>query len=174
MALATPILSEQKIPALILAHLVARRSDADYPTPAANALTLQAGPVKDTARHTAGPSLEVYVAQSQIRDFRNKEVLEVMIDIHAHPDTDLTDELAMLALVRRAFAGGPDHAQANHSNASTNPFMAYLNGLDSGPSAGWEVLDFHITGSQTLIDDQRRVIYRTTAECIFMSYTFTV
>lgn len=167
------ILAEQKIPALIIAHLIARRSDGDYPTPAANVLDLLAGPVKETTKRTY-PSLEVWCPGFTLSTRRDQEQVEIMLDIHASPDTALDTELGWLASIRRAFAGGPTSSNANSSNTSTNPFMAYLAGLSDPARAGWQLDSFEITGGQIHIDDQRRVIYRTTAQALFRSTTFTV
>jgi hypothetical protein len=167
------ILGEQKIPALILAHLVARRSDSDYPTPAANALTLVAGPVKQTTVRTY-PSLEVWVPLFTLGSRRDDERYDVMLDLHADNNASLDTELAQLASIRRAFAGGPISANSNATNSSTNPFLAYLESLDDNASAGWRIDDFYISGGSIVIDDHKRVIYRTEVKCAARSYVLTV
>lgn len=173
MALATPILAEQKIPALIVAHLVARRADADYPTPAADDLTLVAGPVKETTKRTH-PSLEVWVESFEFTALRDVEEATVYLDLHADTAATLATELAQLALIRRAFAGWPTPNQGNATNTSTNPFMAYLKSLTNDEKAGWEITNFYISRGSILIEDDRRVIYRTEARCTCRTFTFTV
>jgi hypothetical protein len=165
--------AESKIPALCLAHLIARRNDADNPTPAANALTLVAGPVKTTAR--SHPSLEVWVASVNFPTRRDEEVCEVHMDLHLSEDTSITvaTELAQFASILRSFTGGPISKQSNAADANTNPFHTYLNALDDTASAGWKIDDFHLTARATLIADNRRIL-RATYQCKYRSYVQTV
>lgn len=167
------ILAEQKIPALCIAHLIARRNDADYPTPAADDLTLVAGPVKETTKRTF-PSLEVWVQSFTLGTRRDDERLDVILDLYVDASTTLTEELAMLASIRRAFAGGPSSGQANASNSSTNPFLAYCNGLDDSASAGWLIHDFYLSAGSITVLEEKRILYRTEAKCMFQSYQLTV
>lgn len=165
--------AESKIPALMIAHIEARRTDADNPTPAANVLTLTPGPVKETTKR-AFPSLEVWVSGFNMKDRRDDEQFDVMLDLHAHPDTVLATEIGWLASIRRSFAGGPISKDANAATANTNPFMAYCNGLSEANRLGWAIDNFVITGGSIIVDRRGRVLYRTTAECRFRSYVFTV
>ncbi len=167
------VLAESKIPALIIAHLAARRSNADFPTPAANVLTLVAGPVKDTTKRIH-PSLEVWVPSFRMKDRRDAEHFEVMFDLHAHPDTALATELGWLASIRRSFAGGLIAGAGNAASAFSNPFLAYIASLSAPAKADWELHDFYITGGSIVVLEEKRIVYRTTAECDFQSYVHTI
>lgn len=173
MALDLPILGEVKIPALIVAFLAARRSDADYPIPAANVLGLVAGPVKETVSRSHA-SLEVWVPSFEMMERRDNPMFTVWLDLHVGPDSTVAQDMEKLGLVRRAFAGGPLPGGANATNSSTNPFLAYLNGLTSGEKAGWELWSFSMVGGSIEVDDDRRVVYRTEARCGMRSYASTV
>lgn len=167
--LAVPILAESKLPALIIAHLTARQSDADYPTPA---ITMHAGPFKGEER--SHPSLEVWVSNVDFPRRRDEEQVDIMVDFHTDKETTLATDLANWALILRALAGGPTSNQGNASNSSTNPFLAYCNGLSDPNSAGWQVDDLYIVNRQIMVDDKQRIIYRAQLRATFRSFTATV
>jgi hypothetical protein len=168
------ILGEQKLPELIIAHLAARRADANNPMPLDAVLPLIAGPIKGTARAT--PSVEVWVSSFRLGNRRDDERYEINIDLytdHANTSTTLTTELGWLAAIRRSFAGGPDAANDNLTDVVSNPFFAYLNGLNDAASDGWELITFYISGGEIITDDNR-TLYRTTAQAMVETYTHTI
>jgi hypothetical protein len=167
------VLAEQKIPALIIAHITARNADGDYPTPNIATLPLVAGPVKESTKRVH-PSLEVWVPSIKLAPTRDWEVVDVMLDLHANSTTVLATELGWWAAVLRSFAGGPIANHANVSTSATNPFMAYLNALTAPEKADWAINDFHITARSIVVLDEKRVMYRAEAQCQFRSYVCTV
>lgn len=162
---------ESKIPAVLIAYLGTRRTDTDYPTPADADCPLVAGPVKQATKRTQ-PSLEVWVESLAFPDRRDAELYTVHLDLHAHPDTPLATELGWLAAFRRSFAGGPIANQSNATDAGTNPFFKYLNGLTDGEA--WRFDSLHITSGSIIVLEGQRIVYRTTLEANFRSITFTV
>lgn len=165
------ILAETKIPTLIVAYLAYRRNDADYPTPSSGSLALVAGPVKETVQRSH-PSLEVWVPSFDLVQRRDLEQVEVMLDLHCSPDTAQSTEDGWLAAIRRAFAGGPLPGGAG--TEAVNPFLYYLAALSEADRADWKIDNFLLTGGQTIIADDRRIIRRTSAQCWFRSHVFTV
>lgn len=157
-------LGESKIPELIEEFLIARRADADFPTPSGDDLPIVAGPFKgDPAR--AFPSLEIWVASLAFPRRRDEEVYEVHLDLYADKSTALATELGWLASIRRAFGG------------KKSAFEEWILVTHADPEAdeprGWQIIDCHITSGQTQNDGQR-VCYQTILQVTYRGNVLTI